>query len=125
KANGPVRLARFAYVSGSVNWRADNSMDWSKATTNLPIRQGAEIWVTDGGRADLQFDDGSSLRLGNGALVILKLLYSDAQGEFTQITLNDGLATLRSRHDNSVYQLDTPLVSVKTKGSSQIRLGIN
>ena len=122
---GPIRLARFAFVSGSVNWRADSSDEWSKATINLPIRQGAQIWIQDGGRADVQFDDGSELRLGNGALATLKVLYSDKEGEFTQIALYDGLATLRSRHDNAVYQVDTPAASVKSKGASQIRFGID
>ena len=43
--------------------RASDSDEWSKATVNLPIRQGAQIWVTDGGHADLQFDDGSELEI--------------------------------------------------------------
>jgi hypothetical protein len=122
---GPVRMVRFSSISGNVTWRASDGAEWSPATINLPIQQGAQIWINDGGRADVQFDDGSELRLGNGALVTLTLLYSDAQGEFTQITLNDGLATLHARHDVCVYQIDTPLVSVKAKGPSQIRLGVD
>src|SRR5205823_1724326 len=98
--------------------------EWSAATTNLPIRQGAQVWATQGGRAELQFDDGSVLRMGSGALVTLKVLYSDADGEFTQLTMNDGLSTLYARHDHAVYQIDTPIVSVKTTGPSQIRLGV-
>ncbi len=120
---GPVRLARFAFVSGNVTWRTDSGGEWSKATVNLPIREGAQVWVTDG-RADLQFDDGSELRLGNGALATLKVLYSDKEGEFTQIALNDGLATLHSRHDDAVFQVDTPAASVKSRGVSQIRFGV-
>ena len=120
-----MRLARFSVVSGNVTWRADSTGDWAKATINLPIRQGAQISVMDSGKADIQFDDGSELRLGNGAVATLKVLYSDKDGEFTQISLNDGLATLRSRHDNAVYQVDTPAVSVKTKGSSQVRFGVD
>lgn len=122
---GPVRMAHFSYVSGNITWRAGESGEWSPATINLPIQEGAQIWVNGGGRADLQFDDGSELRLGNGALATLKLLYSDSQGEFTQITLTDGLATLHTRNDVSVYQIDTPFVSVKSRGDSQIRFGVD
>jgi ferric-dicitrate binding protein FerR (iron transport regulator) len=122
---GPVRMTRFAFVSGNVTWRADDKSEWAPATVNLPIQQGSQVAVKEGGRADLQFDDGSEIRLGNGATITLKLLYSDAQGEFTQITLTNGLATLRARHDVSVYQVDTPVVSVKTKGPSQLRCGID
>ena len=125
KTQGPVRMARFAYVHGNVTWRPDSTASWSKATNNLPLRQGAEIWVTEGGRADLQFDDGSALRLGNGALAVLKVLYSDDKGEFTEIALNDGLATLHSRHADAVYQVDTPIASVKFSGESQVRFGVD
>ena len=121
---GVVRLARFSYVKGNVTWRADQGLEWSAATANLPVRQDAQIWVTDGGRAELQFDDGSVLRLGNGALVTLKTLYSDEDGEFTQITLNEGLATLRARHERGVYRLDTPLASITAKGPAKVRFGI-
>jgi hypothetical protein len=123
KTEGPVRLTRFAYVQGDVTWRPDSSASWSKATNNLPLRQGAEIMIAEGGRADLQFDDGSSLRLGKGAQVTLKVLYSDDKGEFTEIVLSDGLATLHSRHSDAVYQVDTPMASVKLSGDTQVRLG--
>ena len=125
KTEGPVRMARFAYIKGDVTWRPDSSASWSKATNNLPIRQGAEITVNEGGRADLQFDDGSSLRLGSGAVVVLKVLFSDDKGEFTEIAVNDGLATLHSRHSDAVYQVDTPMASVKFSGESQVRFGVD
>src|SRR5579871_5633118 len=122
---GPVRMAHFSYASGNIQWRATDGVQWSPASINLPIPEGARIRVGHNGRADIQFDDGSELRLGNGALVTLKLLYSDAQGEFTQITMTDGLATLHTQRDVSVYQVDTPLVSVKTSGTSQVRFGVD
>ncbi len=122
--SGPVRLARFSIVEGNVSWRAGSGMDWSAATDNMPLRQGAQIWVTDGGRADLQFDDGSELRLGNNALVTLTVLYSDTDGEYTQLTMQSGLATLRVLHDHSAWQVDTPLFSAQTNGPSQVRFGV-
>ena len=120
---GPVRLARFSYIQGNVTWRADDTAEWSVGTTNLPLRQGAQIWVSGGGRAEIQFDDGSLLRLGNDAVVTLQTLYSDAEGEFTEIKLTDGLAALRLKHERSVFQIDTPLVSVKSVGPARLRIG--
>jgi hypothetical protein len=121
---GPVRLARFSYVTGNVTWRTDENTDWSAATLNLPLRQGAQIWVSDGGRAEIQFDDGSRLRLGNGAVVTLQTLYSDSDGEFTELKLTDGLVALRLRHDRGVFQVNTPLASVKATGPASLRLGV-
>ena len=123
QAQGPVRLARFAYIQGNVTWREDESAAWADAGVNLPVRQGAQIFVAAHGRAEIQFDDGSLLRLGSGALVTLQTLYSDTEGEFTEIKLTEGLASLRTRNDRSVYQIDTPYVSVKTNGPSKLRIG--
>jgi hypothetical protein len=124
-SEGPVRLARVAFVGGSVAWRPAAAIQWADATTNLPLREGAQVWVTDGGRAEIQFDDGSVLRLGNGAVMTLQTLYSDSEGEFTEIKLNAGLATLRLRSAPSVYQLDTPLASIKATGPTEFRLGVD
>ncbi|CCW34984.1 FecR family protein [Chthonomonas calidirosea] len=121
---GAVRLARFSYVEGNVTWRPSTSADWSYASVNLPIRQGAQVWVTDGGRAEIQFDDGSLLRLGGGALATLQTLYSDSQGEFTQIILTNGLATMVTRHAYSIYQIDTPDASIKVNEKARVRVGV-
>ncbi len=123
-SSGPVRMARFVRAEGNVTWRPLAGGSWSQATVNLPLRQGAQIWVTDGGRADLQFDDGTELRIGNGGLVTLKTMYSDSQGEYTRITLRNGLATLRLLHSNSIYQIDTPIVSVTANGQTRVRIGV-
>jgi hypothetical protein len=121
---GPVRLARISFVRGNVTWRSEESSDWSAATRNLPLRQGAQIWVSEGGRAEIQFDDGSLLRLGTGAVVTLQTLYSDSDGEFTELKMTDGLASLRLRHDRGVYQVNTPLGSIKAAGPASLRIGV-
>src|SRR5579862_2645674 len=109
---GPVRMARVSYVNGNVTWRPDGDTDWTAATVNTPMRQGAQVWVGDGGRVELQFDDGSDLRLGSGGVATLQTLFSDSQGEFTEIKMTDGLGSLDLRTDHSIYQIDTPHGSV-------------
>ncbi|MFI5385381.1 MAG: DUF6600 domain-containing protein [Fimbriimonadales bacterium] len=121
---GPVRLARVSYLSGPVTWRPDDSTGWSTASMNLPFRQGAEVWVKTGSRAELQFDDGSTMRLGGGAVVTLQDMYSDDKREFTELKLTGGLATLHLRGEHSQYQIDTPLTSVKTSGPVLVRVGV-
>lgn len=130
---GPVRMARFAFVQGRVMWRAagaaeetepENDAEWTAATINLPLRPGAQIWVADGGRAELQFDDGSLLRLGDGALVTLRALLSDADGAFTDIALSNGLVSLRPRHEFSGYRISTPLAAVSAAGPANLRIGV-
>ena len=79
----------------------------------------------DDSRAELQFDDGSILRLGRGALVTLTHLFSDTEGAFTQVKLQDGVASLRLKHDRSVYQVDTPYLTVKAAGPANFRVNVS
>src|SRR5258707_12520631 len=74
--DGPVRLARFTYVTGEVSWRRDSKVSWAAAGRNLPVRQGAQVWGANGGRSELQFDDSSRLRLDRSALCPLQTLYT-------------------------------------------------
>src|SRR5690349_16270081 len=63
---GPVRIARISYLKGSVSWRPDGDQSWADASMNLPLRQGAQVWVNQNSRAEIQFDDGSYMRVGSG-----------------------------------------------------------
>lgn len=122
--SGPVRLARISYADGNVSWRPDDRSSWSQATPNLPLQQGAQIWVTGRGRAEIQFDDGSDVRLGNNAVATLQSLYSDTQGEFTELKLNDGTSSLHLKDKYSIYQIDTPYESVKAAGPARFRVDV-
>lgn len=122
---GPIRLVWLTLVQGDVSWRAGDGAAWSPALVNLPLRQGAQVRVTGGGRAELRFDDGSLLRLGKGTTATLETLYSDAAGEETELGLPAGLASLELRGAPSLYQIDTPFVSVKSKGPSKVRVGVD
>lgn len=125
KTAGPVRLARFSNIQGNVDWRTRSNGSWEAADLNQPIREGTQVAVHGPGRAELQFDDGSLLRLGRGCNVTLSTLYSDNQGEFTQCRLTDGLATLVVPHTRAVYEVDTPIAAVRCSGPSTVRIGVD
>ena len=120
---GPVRMARFSYLKGDVTWRLSADADWTPASNNMPLRQGAQLWVADNSNAEIQFDDGSRMRLDSNTLVTLQTLYSDTDGEFTEVTLNDGQVYLRLNNKYSLYQVNTPEASVKAAGPGRLRVG--
>lgn len=122
--SGPVRMARFHIIEGKVSWRAASDGDWSTGAINLPLRQGAQVWTDEHSRAEIQFDDGSRLRMDSNTLLTLQTLFSDSQGEFTEITVNDGAVFFSLRTQYSVYQVDTPLGSVKAAGPARFRTGV-
>lgn len=122
QGGGPVRLARFSYIEGEVSWRPGEDQDWSDASVNVPFQQGTEIWLTQGSRAEVQFDDGSTMKLTDSALASFVTMYSDESGEFTEIRLQGGTAGLHLRSPLSKYQLDTDMGSAKCSGPAIFRV---
>ena len=118
------RVARIDYLSGNVTYRPDDTAKWVRAETNHPLLEGSQLWVEEGGRAEVRFDDGSILRLGTNSVVTLQTVYVDAAGEYTQIKMNSGIATLEPREERSVFEVNTPFLGIKTAGPSRIRIGV-
>lgn len=119
----PVRMARFDYISGRVTWRPESGQSWRGARMNQEIGLGGQVWVEQGGRAEIRFDDGSALRLGSGAIVTVRDLYRDSVGEFARLDMNAGLATVRIFQSYSVFQVDLPALTLKMAGPARVRLG--
>ena len=116
------RFARIEYVSGSVTWRADTGSDWKPAKSLLALKPGAQLWASGSGRAEIRFDDGAIVRLGQGATVTLETLYMDANGGFTRLTVDNGAASVNLRSTRGVYQIDLPLYSVAASGPARLSI---
>src|ERR1700676_556419 len=62
-ADSQARIVRLSDVQGSVQIDKNISLGFEDAFLNLPITQGAQVRTPDRGRAQVEFEDGSSLRL--------------------------------------------------------------
>lgn len=77
-ADSQARIVRLSSVDGDVQIDRNADQGFEKAFLNLPIIQGAKIKVGHDGRAEVEFEDGSTLRTG-----------PDTQLQFTQLSLRD------------------------------------
>jgi hypothetical protein len=76
-ADSHVRIVRLSVVEGSV--KVDRgSGQFEKAITNLPITEGMKLRTADDGRAEIEFEDGSTVRIA-----------PDSTVAFTQLSLRD------------------------------------
>jgi hypothetical protein len=101
----PTRVARLAYIDGSVSFQPAGSGDWVTPPINRPLTTGDQLWSDRNSRAELQLD-GSLLRLSANTAVSL-LNISDT---VTQIQLSSGTLFLDVRRldDDETYEVDTP-----------------
>jgi hypothetical protein len=92
-ADSQARVVRLSEVQGEVKIDRNLGQGYEKAFLNLPITQGAKLRTKDG-RAEVEFEDGSTLRVTPDTVV-----------EFPQLSLRDSGAKVSGVHlqEGTVY----------------------
>ncbi len=92
-ADSQARIVRLSDVQGSVQIDKNTGMGFENAFLNLPITQGAQVKTHDRARAEIEFEDGSTLRLTPNTTVEFSTLgLSDAGKRISVINLVEGMA---------------------------------
>jgi hypothetical protein len=92
-ADSQARIVRLSDVQGSVEIDKNTGMGFEKAFLNLPITQGTRLRTRDTGRAEIEFEDGSALRLApNTVIDFSRLGLSDAGQRISEVNLTEGEA---------------------------------
>jgi uncharacterized protein DUF6600/FecR-like protein len=88
-----ARIVRLSDVQGSVQIDKNSGMGFENAFLNLPVTQGTQIRTRDNGRVEIEFEDGSTLRLApNSKLDFSALGLSDSGARISAINLAGGTA---------------------------------
>src|SRR5579864_8191008 len=92
-ASPATRAARLTYMQGSVTvTQADNTAS-VPAQLNLPLLAGIMLATGEDGQAEIEFEDGSVIRLTPNSALALDNLTVDPDGVFTTVvSLLHGLA---------------------------------
>jgi FecR protein len=92
-AASQARIVRLSDVQGSVQIDKNTGLGFEAAFINLPITQGTQLRTNDNGRAEVEFEDGSSLRLTpNSSVEFSTLGLSDSGNRISQVNLVEGMA---------------------------------
>jgi len=92
-ADSQARIVRLSDVQGSVQIDKNTGMGFENAFVNLPITQGTQLKTGGNGRAEVEFEDGSTLRVTpNTTLEFSTLGLSDAGSHISVLNLVDGMA---------------------------------
>jgi hypothetical protein len=92
-ADSQARIVRLSDVQGSVEIDKNTGIGFESAFLNLPITQGTQLKTHANGRAEVEFEDGSTLRLTPNTTVQFSTLgSSDAGKHMSEINLVEGMA---------------------------------
>jgi len=91
-----VRIVRLSFISGDVQLDRHEGQGYERAIMNMPIVQGNRLWTRgEDALAEVEFEDGSTLRLAPGATVEFQELWLRNSGEkVSSIELRSGTAYL-------------------------------
>ena len=92
-ADSQVRIVRLSDVQGRVQIDKNSGLGFENAFTNLPITQGMQLRTGANGRAEIEFEDGSTLRVTpNTTVAFSKLGLNDAGKRVSTVDLVEGRA---------------------------------
>lgn len=92
-ADSQARIVRLSDTQGSVEIDKNAGVGFERAFVNLPITQGTKLRAGANGRAEVEFEDGSSLRLTpNTTVEFSKLTLADSGKRVSQVNLVEGMA---------------------------------
>src|SRR5580704_738904 len=118
----PSRVARLAYIQGSVSFQPAGTDDWVTAGLNRPVTTGDRLWSDNDGRSELQVD-GSLIRLSNNT----GFSFLNLSDNVTQIQLSTGtiLVQVRRLDDDETYEIDTPNLAFSVLRPGLYRISVN
>jgi len=92
-AESQARIVRLSDVQGTVEIDKNAGLGFERAFANLPITQGTQLRARENGRAEIEFEDGSTLRVTpNTTVQFSQLGLNDAGKRISEVELVEGKA---------------------------------
>ena len=102
-AKSHARVVRLSYVSGTVMVKRPASAEEEPAMVNVPIQEGFELSTSGGSYAEVEFENGSTARLGELSKLLFDQLALDANGnKLNGMTFEQGYATFHFLPEHSL-----------------------
>ncbi|MGH9325717.1 MAG: DUF6600 domain-containing protein [Terriglobia bacterium] len=119
-----VRVVRLSFVEGNVLVKRPSTAEWAKASVNTPIEQGFSLSTSSNSFAEVEFENGSTARLGQLSQLSFPELALTAKGaRINHLVLNSGYGTFRvvPQH-GGVYSLQVSNATIASHGKAEFRV---
>src|SRR6476659_10479647 len=99
-ADSQARIVRLSQVDGDVQIDRNTGLGYERAFLNLPITQGTKLRAGQDARAEIEFEDGSTLRITPGTSVEFpELARRDSGARASSLELQQGTASVNFKGD--------------------------
>jgi len=104
-ASGNARAVRLSYLEGGVRVTQGDQVIADPAVINMPLFEGSEVATANDGRAEIQLEDGSVVRLSPNTTIDFTVMQMQGTAPRTEITLRGGLAYFEVQPSNAEHRL--------------------
>jgi len=118
-----ARILRVSLVEGDVTYQRTDLERWVDLSINTPVLEGDKIWVGRGGRAEVEFENGSFARLSQNTIIEFSRLAEISSHDGVEVRLVQGLASFQVRPEQT-FSVQTPLFSARLKDAASFRVDV-
>ncbi|HMK23530.1 MAG TPA: FecR family protein [Terriglobales bacterium] len=126
-AESHVRIVRLSEVQGTVQVDRGSGQGYEKAFLNMPVVQDMKVATKGDGRAEVEFEDGSTLRLTSDTTVAFSTLsLQDSGARVSNLTLLQGLAYVdyAAKHKDDTFTLAFQNEKIQPKEAARFRVDL-
>ncbi len=120
--NSQPRLLRVSLVEGDVTYQRSDLDKWVDLSINTPILEGDRIWVGRDGRAEVEFEDGSAVRLAENTSAEFSRLGSYSDSGSVQIRLIRGVGSFGVNSQAGPFIVETAMLTAVVQQSANFRV---
>ncbi len=92
-----ARIVRLSFVEGTVTVARPDVQEWAQAPVNTPLEEGFKLSTGEGSFAEVEFENGGAIRLGQRALLdFTQLALAASGGKINHLQLEAGLRDIPS-----------------------------
>ena len=123
---GPAaRAVRLSSVDGQVQLSQGQQLLANPAVANTPLFEGSLLTTGDDGRAEIQFEDGSVVRLSPNSSLTLAVLRGQGSSAEAQVALESGLAYFELQGEGLAGTMSVKFADAVVTGSGLTVLRVN
>lgn len=122
-----ARIVRLSFVEGNVTLLRPASTDWAAAAVNTPIEEGFQLSTDKSSFAEVEFENGSTARVGELSLLKFDQLgLTETGDELNRLTLDHGYGTFHARPEKmSAFNVSASDSSFAPHGKAEFRVDLD
>lgn len=122
-----ARIVRLSFVEGTVTLLRPGASDWANASVNTPVEEGFQLSTDKDSFAEVQFENGSTARVGELSLLKFEQLGLAESGQsLNRLALGQGYGTFSVAPENvDLFEVTSGTETFKPQGKAEFRVDVD